>query len=474
MYRPVPKSYVQALETQVAHLELFIQKLASANNTQRDELLAEFRPNRTATTPSAQIQADDAAQESPENSELGLARARAGQLRKLAAGNSTHFYGGTSLFQIHLSEDSSVPLGDVDRMPSMGSVLELHPERSPDVDALSSRNSIFQFAPHDDVSQRLMATFFKEQYQYNMCIYREYFLRDYDVGTGRYYSDLLMYAICALGALATGDSLDLPLSEVFSNQAQSLLYYSLDNPDLTALQALLLLGQREIGQGRASKGWLFCGMAFRLAHEMGLHLDPTNWNGNSEPDIDREILRRVYWATFIADKQLSLYFGRPPALYPHESDVRNTVRLPYPPDWEGLLDTYIAKGTCATAYEDGIAFVGAFIYQAELAKILHSMITDLFENRRSNADTAVVTATVQQIHVSLARWLAGLPGKLHWNQWTVGKVPSSVLHLQYVLPTTVYGLKLRTLLLQHGVSHCHDHPPPSTTTFIQKTGHIDQ
>ena len=390
-------------------------------------MLTKFQPNTTAASPS-QNRIEDAAQESPEDTELGLARARAGQLRKLATGNAAHFYGGTSLFQIHLSEESSVPLGEVDRTQEVSPVLELHPDLSPDVDVLSPRNGVFQFAPHDDVAQRLMASFFKEQYQYNMCIYREYFLRDYDVGVGRYYSDLLMYAICALGALSTGNPLDLALSEVFSNQAQSLLYYSLDSPDLTALQALVLLGQREIGHGRASKGWLFCGMAFRLAHEMGLHLDPNNWNGTIEPDIDREILRRAYWATFIVDKQLSLYFGRPPALYPHESDVRNTVRLPYPQDWEGLLDTYVAKGTYAN--EDGIAFVGAFIYQAELAKILHSMITDLFENRRSNADAAVVTATVQQIHVSLARWLAGLPGKLHWNQWTVGKVPSSVLHLQ--------------------------------------------
>lgn len=40
---------------------------------------------------------------------------------------------------------------------------------------------------------------------------------------------------------------------------------------------------------------------------------------------------------------MSLYFGRPSALHPHESDVRNTIRMPYQEDWQGLLDTYIAK-----------------------------------------------------------------------------------------------------------------------------------
>lgn len=70
-------------------------------------------------------------------------------------------------------------------------------------------------------------------------------------------------------------------------------------------------------------------MAFRLTHEMGLHLDPNNWGDADQPSLDIEILRRVYWAAFFVDKQLSLYFGRLPALYPQESDIRNTIWIPY-------------------------------------------------------------------------------------------------------------------------------------------------
>lgn len=295
-------------------------------------------------------------------------------------------------------------------------------------DESTPRSTAFQYAPHDEMSQKLMATFFKEQYQYSMVVYREYFLRDYDIGSGKYYSDVLLYAICALGALQYDDTLNV--SEVFAGQAQTLLYGSLDNPDLTLLQALVLLGYREIAVGRTSKGWLYCGMAFRIAHEMGLHLDPSNWDGFTGFHRDREILRRVYWAVFTADKQLSLYFGRPPALYPNESDVRNTIRLQYPPDWQGLLETYLCEKVSATEFEDGVALVGSFIYRAELSKIIHVMITDLFENRRGDSDPAVVAAKSRQIHVSLTKWLSSLPGTVHWNQWTVGKVPPSVLHLQ--------------------------------------------
>ncbi|KAE9582188.1 putative transcriptional regulatory protein [Colletotrichum fructicola] len=468
--RPVPKTYARALEGQVASLEVFIRELAAADSEHRERMLlcyvatgeptaSQNEPEIIPSDPSASISQENS--KSPqEDDEAGLARPRAGQLRKLAKGNSAHFYGGTSLFNIYICdrENHTSPCTDWSMTTTVADDILASANADQPSEITSPRNSCFQYAPHDDVSQRLMASFFREQYPYNMYIYREYFLRDYDVGTGRYYSDFLLFAICAMGSLATGDPEDIQLFDVFSAQAQQLLYSALDRPDLTSLQALLLLGQCEIGRGRASKGWLFCGMAFRLAHEMGLHLDPNNWNGTSEPDVDREILRRAYWAAFIVDKQLSLYFGRPPALYLYESDVRNTVRLPYPPDWEGLLDTYIAPGLSVTAFEDGIALVGALIHQAELSKIQHSIITELFENRRSRTHNANTAATVQKIHVSLTKWLASLPGKLYWNQWTVGQVPACVLHLHMRFHTAMIILHRppRHLLSQPDVASSED------------------
>lgn len=422
--RPVPKSFVQALERNVASLELFIQQLATADNTKRDEMLAGYllKSGKSSDVPSK-----DGKSEASTDPQFAFARARAGQLRKLRDGNASQFFGGTSLFQIHVGDDAPVSsmIAEVDETRRHS------PGFSPSA-LMDPSAGQFPYSPHDEMCQHLMAQYFQDQYPYHMCVYREFFLRDYDIGAGRYYSEVLLFAICAVGALASADPSILLVSEAFANQAEFLVYTSLDSPDLTLLQALILLGFRAIGHGKASKGWLFCGMAFRLAHEMGLHLDPNNWPGTVEPQIDRdrEILRRVYWAAFNADKQVSLYFGRPPALYPHESDVRNTIRIPYPEDWQGLLETYIAKDISATAYEDGISLSGSFIYRVELYKIVHTMITDLFENRRHNADSAVLTATAQRIHVSLHKWLATLPSKLYWNQWSSGQVQPFVLHLQ--------------------------------------------
>ncbi|CAM1506607.1 Fc.00g062480.m01.CDS01 [Cosmosporella sp. VM-42] len=444
--RPISKAYVQALEGQVASLELLIRKLTIADNAERDDILSEL-----ALSPSALAEA--AGSENPSETKgnsdpkLVAAQVRSGQLRRPQSNHVTQFFGGTSLFHIHLSRDVSLPPGGSDGSPQQLEKLSpsdpslMNPSLELEVVGGSTDPS-FMYAPHDETAQACMAAYFKEQYQYHCLVYREYFLRDYDVGSGRYYSDALLFAICSLGAMQLDDSRHI--SDVFANQAQTLIYLTLDTPDLTTLQALAILGYREIGIGHTSKGWLFCGMSFRLAHEMGLHLDPINWDGTAEHrdpvgeiNRDKEVLRRVYWAIFVADKQLSLYFGRPPALHPNESDVRNTIRLQYPPDWENLLDTYICKGASATEIEDGVALVGSLIYQAELGKIIHVMITELFENRRGNVDAAVAAARSRQIHVSLTKWLSSLPGTLHWNQWTVGQVPPTVLHLHMLFHTVM-------------------------------------
>lgn len=72
----------------------------------------------------------------------------------------------------------------------------------------------------------------------------------------------------------------------------------------------------------------------------------------------------------------------------------------------------LTLGDYSTVYEDGISLVGSFIYRVELYKIVHVMITDLFENRRNNADSTTLATTAQRIHVQLNKWLATLPGKL--------------------------------------------------------------
>ncbi|APA10897.1 hypothetical protein sscle_07g056670 [Sclerotinia sclerotiorum 1980 UF-70] len=453
--RPVPKGYVQALEGQIASLELFITKLIAANASKRDEMLANFSASTNHLSPQTK-QSSTSPKPNPLDTPNISIRPRTGHLRKLKDGNSAEFYGATSFFQINPSEY----LDDT----TTSTLLQQSEITSPILTQTSiitggSMQEHLAFAPRSDICKYLMRIFFRHQYQYHMCLYREYFLRDFDAGTGPYYSDLLMYAICSMGALASESTTQRELSDMFSNRAQELLYgYALEFPNLTTLQALILLGHREIGHGKTSKGWLFSGMAFRIAHEMGLHLDPTNWKGSNNSWIDREILRRTYWAAFVADKQLSLYFGRPPALYPGESDVHDTVRIPYPPEWKSLLNKYIMPGTSETAYEDGLTLVASWVHQIELCKILHGMITKVFENRNLNTDPTILATSIREVDVALTKWLKNLPAKLQWTKWSVADVPPFVLHLhmQYHTAMIILHRPPRAAFKEPGIGETED------------------
>ncbi|CAK7215350.1 hypothetical protein SBRCBS47491_002453 [Sporothrix bragantina] len=435
--------------------------------------------------------------------DMAVARVREGRLRKLTGRKATQFYGGTSLFQLQLSESRTGPMSPSATTASVPAPTSAPISTStPTPPAMPTSAPIaptaptppstdFPYPPQGDMCRQLLGYFFKNVYQYYFCVYREYFLRDYAAGGGPYYSDMLLFCICAVGARISPEPEKQALAPVFVERAESLLLASLHQPELTTLQALLMLAQIEIGQGRGSKGWLFCGMACRLTHEMGLHLDPTNWTANggqtgagqaqsqnqnqnqsqpqnqnqgegqgqggnnrsAESAVDREILRRVYWATFTVDKHLSLYFGRPPALYPHEADVRNTIRIPYPSEWQSLIDNYISPGTSATAFEDSVTVAGTFIYHTELAKVLHALIVDVFETRRGRSTTAPKTNAIgqivspeQHVHDRLLRWLAMLPQRLHWTPWTTTttivtaaghSVPPYILHLHLVFHTAM-------------------------------------
>lgn len=255
--RPISRLYVEALEGQIASLELFIMNLTAASSSERDVMLANFKETSTSMEylpPKPRI-----AKEIPVAPPLPK-----GRLVRLKEGSADQFYGETSFFQINPSETDDVETGFSIMTVTPPAISTKQTSNSPPESlVVTPENAVVAHSfstPRTPMCQKLMGVFFDQQYYFHMCLYREYFLRDYKAGGGPYYSDLLMYAICAMGALASPDETVRDLSDVFSNRAQELLYgNALDSPDLTTLQALLLLGHRDIGRGKSSRGWVFTG-----------------------------------------------------------------------------------------------------------------------------------------------------------------------------------------------------------------------
>ncbi|KAJ4403623.1 hypothetical protein N0V85_005052 [Neurospora sp. IMI 360204] len=100
----------------------------------------------------------------------------------------------------------------------------------------------------------------------------------------------------------------------FHRESKSMLDAELERPGgIPSIQALLILADLEFGAGRDSAGWMYSGMANRLAIDIGLHVNV--------PDSDSEVLtaeeplrRRVMTACVLFDRYWALLLGRSPSI----------------------------------------------------------------------------------------------------------------------------------------------------------------
>ena len=78
-----------------------------------------------------------------------------------------------------------------------------------------------------------------------------------------------------------------------------------EKPQIATVQALALMSVREAGCGREAKGWVYSGMSFRMAYDLGLNLDSGGLSGSRDTNLDDEEIdaRRVtMWGCFLFDK----------------------------------------------------------------------------------------------------------------------------------------------------------------------------
>lgn len=166
-----------------------------------------------------------------------------------------------------------------------------------------------------EVIVHLMNLYFTYHYAYFVPLSKELFYRDFWQGRStQYCSSLLVNTMLALGchltswpaARANPDD-SATVGDHFFKEAKRLI---LENDEhekakLCTVQALALMSVREAGCGREGKGWVYSGMSFRMAYDLGLNLDPGGVPGNrdsslSEEDIDAR--RITFWGCFLFDK----------------------------------------------------------------------------------------------------------------------------------------------------------------------------
>ncbi|KAL5117988.1 hypothetical protein ACEQ8H_004133 [Pleosporales sp. CAS-2024a] len=137
-------------------------------------------------------------------------------------------------------------------------------------------------------------------------------------GTSKLYSEVLVNSMCAVGASFTSrhcETLPENLVDFFAFRARALLEVELDSPTLSTVQSLGILSGVESIRTLDARGWLYSGMAVRLATDLGLHLDNQIYLDAGIIDHEEALARRVvFWGAFIHERMWSLYLGRPVSL----------------------------------------------------------------------------------------------------------------------------------------------------------------
>ena len=446
--------YVKALEAHIAYLENSLQRVKDTKDPeQRDILLSQIPLNNLGSPTGSNITVNEQIVMT-NNNNLPLASLAIVKTESEAASNERRNLTDTSSREpsINYITTAKRPINETrsrspSPLPTIGSgTNSIYPTNSLSISTKKRRieqkrqlQVNLKNLSRSPLILRSFSLFFKWLYPgHYMFIHRETFLSAFfgDESTKTYYcSEELVYAIAALGSKASKRSEELyEQRDIYYHRAKSIvlkkifqledksLAESTSSSKLAIIQTLLCLAFYDIGSGENPMAWYLSGLAFRISHEIGLHLNPKAWNNVYEDElskIDIEVRSRIYWGCYIADHLISILFGRSTSLRLSNSTVPETDELP---DIETGIEDYI--------YNPGEALCMA----NPLKKlIILSRITEIFAKK-----IFIQTETLDQrigyltkFNTEAINWRNDLRDELKWDK-------KSLEQLNTLNITTVY------------------------------------
>ncbi|KAL5116311.1 hypothetical protein ACEQ8H_005769 [Pleosporales sp. CAS-2024a] len=259
-------------------------------------------------------------------------------------------------------------------------------------------------------------------------LHQEAFIEDRDMGRTQFYSGFLHVCILAMGFRFAEKSrpdirrIALPQMEsTLHREAKYMLDHELERPGgIPSVVALLLLGDLECGVGRDNLGWMYGGMAVRLAFDIGLHLD-TRLSGLPEREV--EIRQMTLWACVIYDKYWALFLGRPTSMKSSDLEIYS------------LSKQFERLGTCRPAGLE--KSMETMIYEALIDLMeLAGKITENMDPHSKNPNSAIDRNQYMRMAAldrEFSSWYARLPEQLRWTPNNMATAPFSffLLHQQY-------------------------------------------
>jgi hypothetical protein len=331
-----------------------------------------------------------------------------------------------------------------------------------------------------EVIVHLINMYFTWHYPFFTTLSKSLFYRDFLLGKPQgtpkrtvYCSSLLVNAMLALGCHFTNspkgcaDPNDpTTKGDAFFAEAKRLIVDNdeYEKPRLTTIQALALMSVREAGCGREAKGWVYSGMSFRMAQDMGLNLDSGGMTNNKEPMDEKEIdARRVtFWGCFLFDKCWSNYLGRLPQL-----PVSNITVPKYDvfPDedadiWSPYTDSGIGQMHSQASRTRAVA-----LQLSSLCEISSDLLIFFYhpQHLEKSVGRSQELKKLSELQTRLEAWRRDLPKELEPKE---GQLPN-VLLMQYVSPQLDRMTSTNKTIACSSISYISTYSVPSSSITLQ-------
>ncbi|PKS10715.1 hypothetical protein jhhlp_002472 [Lomentospora prolificans] len=165
------------------------------------------------------------------------------------------------------------------------------------------------------------------------------------------------------------------------------------NNDLLSVQALLGMAAFMQGTPNPQPSTLLIATAIRLSHSIGLHKKGTGFNLNP---IEIEQRKRVFWISYILDKDLCIRSGRPPA----QDDDDMNVELPSEDPEDGIGNIPLA---------DGKGKMNLFRVMCEFACIESKVYKRLYSTKATRQTAGELLNTIGELDKELEDWKDKIP-----------------------------------------------------------------
>ncbi|CAO0794495.1 unnamed protein product [Mucor circinelloides] len=312
---------------------------------------------------------------------------------------------GENLRKMSSTDSSRLAEKLLDSTDTFGNFIMWMPEPS-----LPSRYSGSIEMPSREVQMALIDQFFNERYESIGLVPRYYFYEQLET-KGLLITPLLLNIIYAHAARFVNIP-NCPKTEVFYHRAKRLVDDFMDVPRVSTIVALCLLSLYEPSPAIYRPGahhcrqWQYCGMACRMAIELGLY-DDGHIHSSLTP-VEIELRRRVFWGCYDLDKFHSGGWERPYMI--SKSFIKTLPPAPLPDESEDevrMLNLYVARMQFISIIEDGLMLLCA-------SQSFHNSSNNVFLGiHRDN-----MLENITDNHAQHQQWLRSLAPEMQWTPIT--------------------------------------------------------